>query len=57
MVDISDDAGNVVADPEQKISRLPMLSAVGNGSLPVEQHRNRVSARLCMHELVEAQMA
>lgn len=48
----------IVADPEQKVSRLPMLSAAEQRQF-AEWNRTETEypRELCMHELVEAQVA
>lgn len=48
----------IVADPEQKLSRLPMLSAAEQAQFAEWNHTETEYPReLCMHELVEAQVA
>ena len=48
----------IVADPEQKVSRLPMLSAAEREQF-AEWNRteSEYPRELCMHELVEAQVS
>jgi len=48
----------IVADPEQKLSRLPMLTAAEKQQLTEwNQTDAEYPSALCMHELVEAQAA